>query len=337
MNSREENDREQKKVNYAPGNATARESESFSGKEEIIMQSEADGVRLDKFLSGQLSGQSRSRLQKLIETGRVIINSSVCMDKNYRLKTGDLVIISMPPVEKYQVAPENIPLEIVFEDSDLLVVNKPRGMVVHPGPGHLKETLVNALLYHCRDLSGIGGVMRPGIVHRLDKDTSGLLLVAKNDAAHHSLSGQLSGRKLKREYIALVKGRVEPATGRIEAPIARHPRHRKKMAVVPGGKEAITSYRVLKYFKGYSLLRLNLETGRTHQIRVHMAHRGHPVAGDQTYGGRTWEDLPVQLAEPHALHARKVTFLHPGSGEQMEFSVPLPDYFREGLLILKDM
>ncbi|MFO7952763.1 MAG: RluA family pseudouridine synthase [Bacillota bacterium] len=291
---------------------------------------------MDKFLTDQLKGQSRSRLQKLIESGRVLVNSSTCTDKNYRLNPGDRINISIPPAEEPSVEPENLPLDIVYEDRDLLVINKPRGMVVHPGPGHRRGTLVNALLYHCHDLSGIGGVLRPGIVHRLDKDTAGLLLVAKNDTAHRDLSKQLSSRKLKREYIALVKGIIEPAAGRIQAPIARHPGHRKKMAVLPGGREAVTCYRVLKYFTGYSLLRLNLETGRTHQIRVHMVYKGHPVAGDRTYGGRSWDDLPQQLAEPHALYARKIIFRHPGSGEPMEFRVPLPNFFKEGLLILKN-
>ncbi len=293
------------------------------------------GMRLDRFLSEQLANFSRSHIQKLIESGQVTVNSISCLDKNYRLNESDQVALSIPQSKELSVEPEDIALEIVYEDEDLLVVSKPRGMVVHPGPGHGSGTLVNALLYHCSDLSGIGGVMRPGIVHRLDKDTSGLLVVAKNDAAHNTLSEQLSNRKLNREYIALVKGRVEPPVGRVEAPIARHPRHRKKMAVVDGGKEAITRYRVQKYFRGYSLLRVNLETGRTHQIRVHLAHIGYPVAGDLTYAKGSWRDLPPQLAEAHALHARKIIFIHPRTGETRQFSVPLPKSFREGLLLLK--
>lgn len=295
---------------------------------EFSITAEDAGRRLDLYLSGNLNEISRSRIQKLIEDGMLTVNESPCYDKNHRLQPGEFVKLTLPPPEPAIPVPENIRLDVLFEDKDLLVINKQRGMVVHPAPGHGSGTLVNALLAHCEDLSGIGGVMRPGIVHRLDKDTSGLLLVAKNDLSHRSLSSQLKSRKLKREYIALVHGRVEPLKGKIEAPLGRHPIHRKKMAVVVGGREAITRYRVLKYYKGYSLLKLQLETGRTHQIRVHLSYIGFPVVGDPLYSVNTRADLPPELALSHALHAYRLTFLHPGSGEQLGFTVPLPPDFK---------
>ncbi len=292
------------------------------------------GRRLDQFLSQPFFGLSRSRAQKLLINEMVQVNGLPCNDKNYRVQEGDLVTVTIPFPEETRLEPEAIPLDIFYEDKDLLVVNKPRGMVVHPAPGHRKGTLVNALLHHCAELSIIGGVKRPGIVHRLDKDTSGLLLVAKNDFAHRALSTQLKTRQLKREYLALVKGAVKPVQGRIEAPVARHPRHRKKMAVVETGKMAVTRYRVLKYYGSYSLLKINLETGRTHQIRVHMAYLGHPVAGDLTYARDSWSDLPRGLAEPQALHARRIKFIHPRSEKTLEFSAPLPEAFKKGLIEL---
>ncbi len=297
---------------------------------------EDEGRRLDQFLAERVPGLSRSQAQKLLESEMVQANRETCKDKNYRLQAGDLIEVTLPPAEDSSLEPEEINLDVVYEDEDLLVVNKPRGMVVHPGPGHRRGTLVNALLYHCPNLSGIGGIKRPGIVHRLDKDTSGLLLVAKNDFTHRALSDQLKTRQIKREYIALVSGRVKPALGRIEAPIARHPHHRKKMAVVEGGRPAVTRYRVLKYYGRYSLLQLNLETGRTHQIRVHLSYLGYPVAGDTTYAGRSWSDLPPGLFEPHALHARRLKFIHPRTSETMEFTAPLPHHFKEGLITLSE-
>ncbi len=305
--------------------------------EKITAAAADEDRRLDQFLAERLAALSRSRIQKLVEAGLVQINRLPCTDKNYRLGAGDLVEVTIPPPEKASVEPEKINLDIIYEDKDLLVVNKPRGMVVHPAPGHFTGTLVNALLNHCGDLSGIGGVMRPGIVHRLDKDTSGLLVVAKNDFAHQILSGQLKTRELNREYLALVSGRVKPLIGRIEAPVARHPRHRKKMAVMAGGRKAVTRYRVLKYHGRYSLLQLNLETGRTHQIRVHLAYLGYPVVGDLTYAKGTWSDLPAGLTEPHALHARRIKFIHPRTGEALEFYAPLPAEFKKGLVWLKSM
>ncbi|MFU8794532.1 MAG: RluA family pseudouridine synthase [Dethiobacteria bacterium] len=293
------------------------------------------GKRIDLFLAEQVDQLSRSRAQKLIENELVTVNGITCRDKNYRLQAGEMISYILPTPEEMVANPENIELDIIYEDKDLLVINKERGMVVHPAPGHTGGTLVNALLNHCDDLSGIGGVIRPGIVHRLDKDTSGLLIVAKNDAAHSSLSDQLKDRTLRREYIALVCGRVKPARGKIEAPIGRHPKDRKKMAVVSGGREAVTRYRVIRNYDNYSLLRLKLETGRTHQIRVHMANLGYPVVGDPIYGPGSYGDLPDQYTQPQALHAQKISFIHPRTGTNMEFTAPLPSAFRETLHWLK--
>lgn len=286
------------------------------------------GKRIDLFLADNVDELSRSRAQKLIEEELVTVNGNTCRDKNYRLQTGDRISFILPTPVDTAALPEDIKLNIIYEDEDLLVINKERGMVVHPAPGHSGGTLVNALLNHCDDLSGIGGVIRPGIVHRLDKDTSGLLIVAKNDAAHSSLSAQLKERTLRREYLALLCGRVKPVRGRIEAPIGRHPRHRKKMAVLSGGREAVTRYRVIKYYGHYSLVRLKLETGRTHQIRVHMANLGFPVVGDFSYGPGSFGDLPDQHTQPQALHAQKISFIHPRTGNKMEFTAPLPPAFR---------
>ncbi len=292
------------------------------------------GMRLDLFIVEELKDLSRSMVQKLVREELVEVNEKTCSDKNYRLRYGDCVSVKLPPPKEAQPGPEPITLDVLFEDADLLVVNKPRGMVVHPAPGHAGGTMVNALLHHCRDLSGIGGVLRPGIVHRLDKNTSGLLLVAKNDYTHHALSAQLKSRKMTRVYLALVRGRVKPLRGLIDLPIGRHPRDRKKMAVLAGGREAVTEYRVLKHYERYSLLELKLKTGRTHQIRVHLAHIGYPVAGDPDYAGGAFPGLPPELIVPQALHARTLKFLHPRSGREMEFSAPLPLLFRQGLQLL---
>ncbi len=297
----------------------------------FIVNEQWDGKRVDLFLAGQLEDMSRNRAQKLIEQHLVIINGSICSDKNYRLHCGDQIRLSIPEAEESLISAEDIKLHIIYEDEDLVVINKQRGMVVHPAPGHTKGTLVNALLNHCPDLSGIGGVIRPGIVHRLDKDTSGLLLVAKNDYTHNNLARQLKERTLKREYLALVCGRVQPERGKIEAPIGRHPRQRKKMAVVAGGRQAITRYRLMRYYGNYSLLLIKLETGRTHQIRVHMAYLGYPVVGDPQYGHCIYGALPEIYRQPQALHARRISFIHPRSGRQLIFSAPLPQLFREML------
>ncbi len=308
-----------------------------AAQEEVLTAgSEDTGTRLDIFLTGKLTDLSRSRAQKLIDEYRVTVNHTLCTDKNYRIRAGDFVTLTIPAPEKAIPEPEEITLNIIYEDGDLLVINKSRGMVVHPAPGHYSGTLVNALLGHCTDLSGIGGVMRPGIVHRLDKDTSGLLIAAKNDYSHRLLSGQLKNRQIKREYIALVHGQVSPARGRITAPIARHPRHRKKMAVMESGREAVTRYRVLKIFDRYSLLKLKLETGRTHQIRVHLSHLGYPVVGDETYAKGARGDLPRNLISSHTLHAYRLNFKHPRSGKALQFVAPLPEDFRSVLYWLKE-
>ncbi|RJX19135.1 MAG: RluA family pseudouridine synthase [Ammonifex sp.] len=287
--------------------------------ERLVVDEEDGGARLDRYLATQLPDISRSRFQHLISEAQVRVNMDV-VRASYRVRAGDEVRVTLPPAEIPAIRPEPIPLEITFEDSVVLVVNKPRGMVVHPGAGHYQGTLVNALLHHCRDLSGINGVLRPGIVHRLDKDTSGLLMVAKNDAAHLALAAQLKERRVLREYLALVHGQVKQQTGTVDAPIDRHPRDRQKMTVTARGRPAVTHYTVVERYINYTLLRLQLETGRTHQIRVHLAHIGHPVAGDPKYGpARPHLGLTGQF-----LHAGVLGFAHPTSDLFVRFEAPLP-------------
>jgi 23S rRNA pseudouridine1911/1915/1917 synthase len=293
-----------------------------------------EGERIDRYLAEELDNVSRSRIHRLLEEGNISVNEQNGADKNYRLHCGDLIRVVMPAPEKMEARAESIPISVVYEDENILIVNKARGMVVHPAPGHSGGTLVNALLSHCKDLSGIGGVIRPGIVHRLDKDTSGLLIAAKNDRAHSALSAQLKKRTLHREYIALVHGRVEPAAGKIIAPVGRHPVKRKKMAVTEKGREAISRYRLIRYYGNFSLLKVKLETGRTHQIRVHMAYLGHPIVGDSLYGPGSSSELPPELVSPQALHARKIIFKHPVTGTRMEFSAHLPPEFTRMLQFL---
>ncbi|MCH5325269.1 MAG: RluA family pseudouridine synthase [Eubacterium sp.] len=283
---------------------------------------DSGGVRLDKFLSEQDIDISRSAAAQLIDEGRCRVNGAVC-GKNHRLKDGDNVEITLPPIKELDVAPENIPLDIVYEDSELLVVNKPKGMVVHPAPGHYDGgTLVNALLYHCRDsLSGINGILRPGIVHRIDRDTSGLLAVAKTDNAHRVLAEQIKQHSFTREYMSVVQGVINE-DGFVDAPIGRHKTDRKKMCVTElNSKQAVTHYFVEQRYSRNTLLRLRLETGRTHQIRVHMAYIGHPVTGDAVYGSGEPKWLGGQC-----LHAKKLGFIHP-NGQYMEFDTELPEYF----------
>ena len=280
-------------------------------------------LRIDVF-TAQAADVTRSRAAKLIEDGYVLIDGKTA-SKNDKLNNGIKVSVTLPDPVSYDVKPENIPLDIVYEDEDLLVVNKPKGMVVHPAAGNFEGTLVNALMYHCKEsLSGINGVMRPGIVHRIDKNTSGLLIVAKNDFSHNILAKQIKEHSFTREYEAVVYGNLKSDTGIIDAPIGRHPVKRKQMAVVKsGGRNAVTEYTVLERFGNFTHIRLKLQTGRTHQIRVHMASIGHPVAGDDVYGPKK---IITSLCG-QCLHARKIGFIHPKTNEYMEFSSDLPEYF----------
>ena len=287
---------------------------------------DGESRRLDVFLA-ENAEFTRSYAATLIEDGFVTVNGKA-VAKNTKLKTGDRVDITIPDPQEYTVEPENIPLDIVYEDEHLLVVNKPKDMVVHPAAGNYSGTLVNAILYHCGDsLSGINGVMRPGILHRIDKNTSGLLLVAKNDNAHLFLSEQIKEHSLTREYEAVVYGNLKNDVGTVDAPIARHPVKRKQMAIVPSGKAAVTHYTVLERFGDFTHVRLRLQTGRTHQIRVHMASLGHPVAGDDVYGPHK----VITKLGGQCLHARKIGFIHPESREYLEFASELPEYFTKFL------
>ena len=277
-----------------------------------------EGMRLDKFLADQGLELTRSRLHALISEGLALINN--CQAKpSQKVHRGDLVSLNVPPPRILDVEPQPIPLSVAYEDDQIIVVDKPAGLSVHPGPGHPDGTLVNALLARCPDMQGVGGAIRPGIVHRLDKDTSGLMMVAKNDLAHHSLSAQIKAREVIKGYVAMVIGFLEPPEGVVDAPIARDPRNRKRMAVVLGGREARTRYRIFANLSGFNLVEVYLETGRTHQIRVHMAYLGHPLLGDVVYGRRS------PLVDRHFLHANRLVFKHPSSGETMEFRSPLPD------------
>jgi 23S rRNA pseudouridine1911/1915/1917 synthase len=289
------------------------------------------GVRIDKYVSDNIA-LTRSAVQGLISRGAVTADGKA-VSKNYKLRGGEMITVEIPEPEPMDAVPENIPLNIVYEDDDLLVVNKPKGMVVHPAHGNYTGTLVNALLYHCGgSLSGINGVIRPGIVHRIDKNTSGLLIVAKNDASHLKLAEQIKAHSFTREYEAVVTGALKNTSGTVDAPIGRHKTDRKKMCVTPeNSRNAITHYEVLKQYGGYAHVRLRLETGRTHQIRVHMAYIGHPVLGDDVYG------KPYKGLEGQCLHARKIGFIHPSTDEYMEFSSELPEYFQSVLRKLEKM
>ncbi|WP_294409030.1 RluA family pseudouridine synthase [uncultured Ruminococcus sp.] len=283
---------------------------------------EHKGERVDKFLAAQLDGLTRSGIQKLITAGSVLVGGKPA-DKNYKLRSGDVVDVTIPDPEVLDVRPQDIPVDIVYEDDSLLVVNKPKGMVVHPAAGNPDGTLVNALLYHCDGrLSSINGVIRPGIVHRIDKQTSGLLMVAKTDKAHNCLAQQIKEHSFTREYQAILTGRLKEKSGTINAPIGRSKYDRKKMCVTQlNSKEAVTHYEVLEEFGQYSLVKFRLETGRTHQIRVHSAYIGHPVLGDDVYG------KPFKGLEGQCLHAKKIGFVHPETEEYMEFDSELPQYF----------
>ena len=295
------------------------------------------GKRLDVFVSERFS-VTRSFAQNLIDDGHVLVNFEV-KNKNYRIRQGDCVEANIPEPTELSAEAEDIELDVVYEDEDIIVVNKPSGMVVHPAPGNENKTLVNALLYHCKGtLSGINGVIRPGIVHRIDKDTSGLLVVAKNDEAHVFLSSLLKEHGIKRVYHAVVTGHLKENEGTIDAPIARHPTNRKKMAVVAGGREAITHYKTIEEFSGFTYAKMELETGRTHQIRVHMSHIGHPIMGDTAYGGgkTPFEKAHKSLIDGQMLHAKELSFPHPRTKEIVHFECPLPDNFEKILKILKE-
>lgn len=279
--------------------------------------------RLDAFLASSLDGLTRSQATRLIESGEVAVNGRA-VGKSYKLAGGEDIAVTLPEPEPVEAVPQDIPLDVVYEDADVIVVNKPSGMVVHPAPGHPDGTLVNALLYHCAGtLSGIGGALRPGIVHRIDRDTSGLIIAAKNDAAHQYLSAQLADHTLARTYECIVVGKLREDRGTVDAPIARHPTDRKRMAVVAGGREAVTHWEVIARYPGYTHVRCRLETGRTHQIRVHMAYIGHPILGDTVYG--TKKEVPGLTGQ--CLHAVGLRFLHPRTHEVVELSCPLPDEF----------
>ncbi len=308
-----------------------------------IVEQEQD-IRLDRYLASRPLGLSRSRIQELIKTGAVKVNCSVSKP-SYNLKAGDLISLIIPPPTPQSIEPEEVPFDILYEDEAIIFLDKPAGVVVHPAPGHFSGTLVHGLLYHCKDLSGIGGVLRPGIVHRLDKDTSGLMVVAKSDRAHEALIKQFKQGEVKKEYIALIHGVPVPRQGKIELPIARHPKKRKEMAVTKsGGRMALTVWKVLEtyYSNSFSVLSVKIKTGRTHQIRVHLSHLGHPVIGDPVYGyGKNWwkrrpEFNKAGLSPPgrQMLHSRTLGFKHPVTGKYQEYHAPIPEdmkIFMEGL------
>lgn len=293
---------------------------------------ELEGERIDKALSLLIDSLSRSFIQKLIKEEKVLVNGSPCKG-SYQLKTDDDVLFTLPPSQEPDILAEDIPLDILYEDKDLLVVNKPKGMVVHPAAGHYSHTLVNAVMFHCgNELSGINGVMRPGIVHRIDRDTTGSLIICKNDIAHNCIAEQLKEHSMNRIYHAICHGTFQETEGVVNKPIGRHPTDRKKMAInEKNGKHAVTHYKVLKTFKGYSYIECKLETGRTHQIRVHMASIGHPLLGDEVY--TQGFKCPFHLTG-QTLHAKTLEFVHPTTGERIFIDTPLPDYFEHLLSVL---
>lgn len=296
---------------------------------EYELTAEESGQRLDKYLAGEMTDLSRSRIKELVQAGEVLVNGKKSK-VSYKVQKGDLIQVTVLPLEPLKLEAENIPLDIVYEDEDIIVVNKPQGMVVHPAAGHPSHTLVNALLYHTRDLADSPEGFRPGIVHRIDKDTSGLLMVAKNAAARESLEKQLAAKSNKRQYLAIVHGNFAEEEGTIDAPIGRNPKDRKQMAVVEKGKSAVTHFKVLEQYQGYSLVECQLETGRTHQIRVHMAYIGHPLAGDPLYGPR--KTLP---GHGQFLHAKTLGFEQPSTGEWLEFSAQPPEIFQQTVADLR--
>lgn len=299
---------------------------------ELMIEAEQAGIRIDKYLNEELADYSRSYLQSLMASNDIVVNHKA-VKANYKLRTGDCIKINIPEPEELQVEPENIPLDIVYEDDDIIVVNKPKGMVVHPAPGHTSGTLVNALMYHCKDsLSSINGVLRPGIVHRIDMDTTGLLLVCKNDQAHRIMSDKFKVHDIHRIYTAIVYNHFKEETGTIDKPIARHKVDRKRMAIDEGGRRAITHYRVIEELRhNFSLIECELETGRTHQIRVHMASIQHPLLGDLVYGPKQ----SMFHTDGQVLHAGTLGFEHPITKQYMEFHAELPEYFQRIIQRLK--
>ena len=293
----------------------------------LYVTEEAEGDRIDRFLADRCEELSRSFLQKLFKSGEILVDGRP-VKASYRVSEGEEAVFEVPEAVLPEIAAEDIPLDILYEDEDVIVVNKPKGMVVHPAAGHYTGTLVNALMYHCReDLSGINGVLRPGIVHRIDMDTTGALVVCKTDTAHQSLAQQLKVHSITRRYRAIVHGNIKKDTGTVEGTIGRHPVERKKMAVnVRGGKEAVTHFKVLERFGNYTYIECRLETGRTHQIRVHLSSIGHPLLGDNLYGPKK---CPFPFLQGQTLHAMVLGFQHPVSGEYMEFTAPLPEYFEK--------
>ena len=291
---------------------------------EFVIEEKYSGERIDKFLSESVPDLSRSYIQKLIKDGQVTVNNKI-VKSNYKMNAGDLLLMEEPELQEPDIIAEDIPLDILYEDSDLLIVNKPKGMVVHPSAGHYSGTLVNALMHYCKDdLSGINGVMRPGIVHRIDMDTTGSLLVCKNDFTHNDIAEQLKVHSITRVYHAIVHGVLKQDEGTINAPIGRHPIDRKKMSINhKNGKEAITHYKVLQRFKGFTYIECRLETGRTHQIRVHMSSISHPLLGDVVYGPAK---CPYKL-QGQTLHAKTIGIIHPRTGKYLEIDAPLPEYF----------
>ena len=292
----------------------------------LYVKAQESGERIDALLARSIENLTRSQAQRLLESGLITVDGAP-VKKNRKTAPGELYRVGIPEAAETELVAQDIPLDIVYEDGDVIVVNKPRGMVVHPAPGHPDGTLVNALMFHCGDsLSGIGGEKRPGIVHRIDRDTSGLVIAAKNDPAHLALSEQLSDHSLARVYECVVHGRMREDAGTVDAPIARHPSDRKRMAVVPGGRRAVTHWEVIARYNGWTHLRCRLETGRTHQIRVHMAHIGHPLLGDEVYGKSPEKGLTGQC-----LHARELKFVHPRTLESIHLTTELPEYFTQVL------
>jgi 23S rRNA pseudouridine1911/1915/1917 synthase len=303
-----------------------------SDHRDAVVPPDCDGARLDRALTVLFPEHSRSALARLIEEGHVRLDTNEASKTSLRVSSGQRIEIEFPPPAPSSAFPEDIPLHVLYEDADIAVIDKPAGVVVHPAAGHASGTLVNAILFHVHDLSGVGGEIRPGIVHRLDKETSGVLVIAKNDTAHRTLAAQWNTERIRKEYLALVYGTPDPARASINAPIGRDPRERKRMAVVQGGRHAITDYEVVERLRSVSLLRCRLRTGRTHQIRVHMKHIGHPIVGDAVYSGPQWRGIPdkqlqkaLSAMKRQALHAARITLPHPSTGEVMTFESPLPD------------